>query len=158
MRWLPLLLLAASCGGDLTELVLVLDTDLMVPSELELIDLRIEGPTGEPVVDTRVDFRREDAPTLPLSLGLVLDGSDPDPVVVTARGTTTTGTIERTIVTSFVRNSSRALPLRLQASCEGQVCDASMTCGDSGECESPDVPGDSLPAWTGEPSDFAFVP
>ncbi len=58
---------------------------------------------------------------------------------------------------AFIKHTSRLLPIRLYASCKGQVCDASQTCNQSGTCESAVVDDDtgclaSEPGCNGGPS------
>ncbi len=158
-RWIPLLascLWLASCGSEVTELVLVVGSDMAVPSPLRQIDLRVIGPDGSTAVDTTVAFDLPGAPFMPLSLSLVLEGPEPAPVRVTVVGTTADGsTVERTVVTGFVEGESRALPIRLYERCLDVVCGEGQSCGDSGTCEDERVNGAFLPQWTGEPADFA---
>jgi len=152
--------LLLGCGGDLTELVLVLDSDMPVPAELERVDLVILGPNPEQpeVVNQTLAFTLPGAPTPPLSLGLVLDGDEVGPVIVEATGTTASGQrVVRTVTTNFVNGDSRALPLRLNARCLDVTCDRGSTCGDDGVCQTDAVPGESLPSWTGDPADFASL-
>lgn len=146
-----------SCASDVTELVLVIDSDLSVPDELRQIDLRVLGPGGETAVDTTVAFDLPGAPFMPLSLSLVLEGSETAPVRVEVVGTTTDGSIvERSVVTGFVKDESRALPVRLYQRCLDVTCGTGQTCGDSGVCEDESVDGAFLPQWSGDPADFAI--
>lgn len=146
MRRAILLALAFGCGGDLTELVVVIESDLAIPSELQRIDLVVTGPDGSTVVDQTLDFTLPGAPMPPLTLGLVQEG-EAGPVVAEAIGMTATGgVISRSMSTSFVDGEIRTLSLPLQSSCIDVPCGAGMTCN-AGTCESHEVPGDSLPSF-----------
>ncbi len=146
-----------SCGDEVTELVVVVDSDLMVPDELRQIDIQVFGPGGATAVDSAVAFDLPGAPFMPLSLGLVLEGSEVAPVRIEVVGTTFDGSVvKRSVVTGFVRNQSRALPIRLYARCLDVSCGDGQTCGDSGTCEDESIEGDFLPQWTGNPDDFAL--
>ena len=72
------------------------------------------------------------------------DGSDPD---LCGRPGTPVAAQAQCIVArrtfAFIRHTSRSLPIRLYASCKGQVCDASQTCNQSGTCESAAVNDDT---------------
>jgi hypothetical protein len=72
------------------------------------------------------------------------DGSDPD---LCGRPGTPVAAQAQCIVArrtfAFIKHTSRSLPIRLYASCKGQVCDASQTCNQSGTCESAAVNDDT---------------
>jgi hypothetical protein len=72
------------------------------------------------------------------------DGSDPD---VCGRPGTPVAAQAQCIVARrtfvFIKHTSRSLPIRLYASCKGQVCDATQTCNQSGACESAVVSDDT---------------
>ena len=86
------------------------------------------------------------------------DGSNPD---LCGRPDTPVAAQAQCIVArrtfAFIKHTSRSLPIRLYASCKGQVCDASQTCNQSGTCESAVVDDDtgclaSEPGCNGGPS------
>ena len=150
MRWVALALLVSwlpSCGDDLTELVIVIESpDLPIPGELQRIDLVVSAPDGSTVVDQRLDFTLPGAPEPPLTLGLVQEG-EAGPVVAEAIGMTASGQIvSRTMSTNFVDGEARRITLPLQRACLDVVCAPGMTC-DAGTCRSESVLGDSLPPW-----------
>jgi hypothetical protein len=72
------------------------------------------------------------------------DGSDPD---VCGRPGASVAAQAQCIVArrtfAFIKHTSRSLPIRLYASCKGQVCDATQTCNGSGTCESSVVDDDT---------------
>lgn len=120
----------AHCGG-VTELVVVVDTDLAPGSEIDRIDVRVEGPGG---------FARDEgapvalASALPLTLG-VAAGSDPSArVVVTARASKGGADVARTTaVARMAPGESRLLHVSICRAC-------GLTCGRDF--------GASLPEWT----------
>lgn len=145
MRALCLALLLASCGSDVTELVIVIESpDLPIPDELQQIDLIVTGPDGSTVVDTMLDFTLPGAPEPPLTLGLVQEG-EAGPIVAEAIGRTASGqVVSRTMRTSFVDGESRRITLPLQGACLDMTCPPGMTC-DNAVCVSDEVFGESLP-------------
>ncbi len=145
MRALLLALFLASCGSDVTELVIVIESpDLPIPDELQQIDLIVTGPDGSTVVDTMLDFTLPGAPEPPLTLGLVQEG-EAGPIVAEAIGRTAGGqVVTRTMRTNFVDGESRRVTLPLQGACLDMTCSPGMTC-DNGICVSDEVFGESLP-------------
>lgn len=134
-----------SCGSDITELVVVIESpDLPIPAELQRIDLIVTAPDGSTIVDTELDFTLPGAPEPPLTLGLVQEG-EAGPIVAEAIGFTASGgVISRSMSTNFVDGETRRISLPLQSACIDVVCDPGMTC-DGGTCRSENILGDSLP-------------
>ena len=144
------LILLAACGTeDLTELVVVIDTDLAVPGELDGLRLAIESPAG--MRETSSPLGGAADPTLPVSFSLEHGGhSWLGPVTVTAEGTLGgVPVVAQVRRTSFVRGERRLLTLFLSRDCRGVACPAEETC-DRGACVAIDVPPESLPRWQGE--------
>jgi hypothetical protein len=141
------------CGDDdgLTELVVVIDSDMAVPAELSLVHLRVVGPSGDAALDENVDLAAPGAPSLPLTLSLTPGSDALSPVLLTATGTAQGGTVERTVDTGFVRGERRMVAIWLLEACVGVTCPAGQTCGAGGVCAAAAVPPDSLPPWTGDP-------
>ncbi len=147
-RW-PLALLALTLAGNAvacngpTELVVVVDSNLVVPRELDEVQVEIASPDGT----TRTASQAlVDGPDLPLTLGVRPDSSDQlGPITVRATGRLGGAEVVSTEATvSLVAGSSRALHLYLLRSCVGRDCGAD-TCGVTG-CEP--VARDSLEAWS----------
>lgn len=146
-------ILTPACGDDtLTELVVVVETDLAVPGTLETVALTVVGPSGDTAYDDTVDLRASDAPDMPLTLSLTPGSGDLSPVAIEALGSLANGSTVRVRVrTGFVKGERRAVVLRLRNACVGKSCPDGETCGASGECVSAERPAESLPPWTGEP-------
>jgi len=140
----------AGCRGELTELVVVVDTDYAVPGALDEIVVVIEGPSGMAHTQTAA-LSGPDAPSLPLYVYVEPSGDTLGPVLVTATGSLGgADVIERQARTSFVRGESRMLFIRLLRSCATVSCADGESCAEAG-CAPIDVPPASLPAWTGSP-------
>ncbi|MFW5925028.1 MAG: hypothetical protein ACOCV4_02615, partial [Myxococcota bacterium] len=145
-------LVGAACSDDeLTQLVVVVDSDLEVPAELEAFELEVMGTGGETVFAESYDLTPSEAPALPVTLGLTPASDELAPITVRATGSTAGGTIERVVRTGFVAGETRALLLFLLERCVDVSCPPEETCGPSGTCVSVDVPPEALPEWQGEP-------
>ncbi|WP_157069334.1 hypothetical protein [Sandaracinus amylolyticus] len=144
---LALGLALASCAAPtpVTELMIVVDTDLRVPDELETI--RIEMRDGQGAMREASADVAAGAP-LPVTLGLVsrttLGPIDVD--VIGLRGSTEV--LRRSARVVFVEDQTRALRLDLLASCRAVTCEAGETCAESG-CRSIEVAPGELLAWDG---------
>lgn len=146
-------LLLAGCGDDatLTELVVVVDTDLSVPDEVSRIGLRVVGSDGRMVFDGDVDLSAPGAPARPLTLGLTPAGDSLGPIVVAAVAIAPADApvVSAAARTSFVEGRRRMLRLLLERVCVGVPCAEGTTCR-GGACDVEDVAPEGLPAWTGE--------
>lgn len=136
-----LVLAVASCATPVTELVVVVDTDYVVPSELTDVTIEVTEPGG--AIET-ASAPLSTTP-LPVTLGLTHRGGPLGTVAIVARGLSGARTVvSRSIRTSFVAGESRLVRLDLLRGCEGESCSGDRTCGAAG-CEAIDVPGESLP-------------
>lgn len=147
--WLRAALLGAcssGCSQQLTELVVVLDTDYEAPDALEVVDLLVTSPSGS-VETVSVPL---DTITLPVSLGVVHRGGPLGAVGIEAIGRTAgTARVRSAMITSFVAGERREVRLDLFRQCEGELCTASTTCS-GGACVAAEVPGLELPLFSGE--------
>jgi alpha-tubulin suppressor-like RCC1 family protein len=141
---------ALSACSQTTQIVLVIDSDIVVPAPLAQIDIEVASARTEPTY-YEVALGDSRAPSLPLTLSLYpTDGTTDTDVVVGVRAVDTTGgtLMARDVRTRFVPGASRMLRVLLADRCVGVVCDAGETCDESG-CRGIAIPGDELPAWTG---------
>lgn len=130
-------------GGPPTQLVIAMDSDLMVPAEADSITLRIVDPSGAvrdqtiALVGFPVRARAEwsGGPLAPVSITASLSSGDTSVVVTDA-------------VTGFVAGEIRVLSLFLVRSCVGVACGGMQTC-QAGHCASTAVPGEDLPTYDG---------
>ncbi len=137
---LAALALAASCSNDLTQLVVVVDSDLAVPGELDHVAVMVtvgsRTQTAEGVIRS--------ASELPQIVNLVHREGPLGPVDVRATGTHLgTGVIVREARAFFVSGETRVLRIELDRACIGVTCGAGMTCA-AGSCRSVDVPVSEL--------------
>jgi len=135
VRYLRVLLLAwlAACSseaGSATQIVLTVESDLMVPSELDRVTIGVLGKASAP--PSSADLTTQG---LPRTLGLVHDGGALGPFVVKATGYLgTMVVVEKAVSTSFVKGKTVALTLRLESACRGVLCEEEgFTCV-AGEC------------------------
>jgi len=158
VRWLPFFLgwfcLGWFCScQSLSQIVVDIDTDLEVPSELDVVRLTVTGAT-QTVGPRQIDLTVSDAPTFPLTLGLVPGGAL-SPVSITAEALRTQGVMTPIVIvsqqaqTEFVEGRSLLLRMLLLSSCTQIVCGAGLTCVD-GVCADVHRPGPSLPTFTGK--------
>ncbi|UJR83192.1 hypothetical protein [Sandaracinus amylolyticus] len=122
---LPLLAIATlvSCGNPLTELVVVITSD--VTGSISSVSIQVTGPDGE-LLDTHVP--QEGAPLeWPLTLGLTRSGAPHHPLTIDVRGDATIGSdavqLQRRVVTGFVPGERRLLEIHLDAACDTPCVD-----------------------------------
>lgn len=141
---------AGCAGGDpgpeTTQLVVVIDAELVVPDELDGVRLEVTGPTRGP--DTAsATLSGPGAQTLPVTIGLVAGGTALEPVTLVAVGSLARGDVVReTITTGFVRDSSRLVRITLRRACLG--CTVAAGCPPD-ECLPEDAPAAMNPRFSG---------
>ena len=142
---LALLGLQPGCADDLTQIVLVVESDLEVPEELDGVRITVEGPSAEPIVESYA--LGPEGLSLPLTQGLRPAGDALGPVRVEVAGLRG----EFVVVVQAreatpVAGQTRMLRIMLSASCQSVSCEADETCA-AGSCETR-VLGE-LPPWNG---------
>ncbi len=148
MRGLLAAALLVGCATPPTQLVVVVDSNLDVPLELDLVEVAVQGPDGV-TTTTPQALGGADAPAFPLTLGVTPGGEALGPVTVTAIGRLGDAEVVRqSATTTLVLGETRTLHLVLYRSCVGRQCGSGRTC-DAAGCV-PLERGD-LPAWTGTP-------
>ncbi|MDO9016936.1 MAG: hypothetical protein Q8S73_20275 [Deltaproteobacteria bacterium] len=137
----------AACASPRTELVIVVDTDLQVPTEVDRIEVTVGGPSGRSV--TSVATLGPGA-SLPLTLGAVPgDGVALSPVTITAVALLQSRTIvDRVIRTGFVAGERRLVPIHLVRTCIGMRCPDGQVCAPEG-CVPAEVPANRWPPFSG---------
>ena len=125
-----LLLLLAGCSPARTEVLIVIDTDLAVPTELDGVRVDLIGPNGE----TRSAVGDVAAPDLlPRTLAVVDETHTARTVRVTVTGLRGGGNvIQRRAVFQLVPRETRILRIDLLRGCVGVSCPTGETCGDNG--------------------------
>lgn len=156
-RWLGCALTAAlvACQADpppLTQIVVVVDSDMRVPSELEVVGIAVAGALDVPECMVTLGESAEEAAGLPLTLGLVHDGGPLGPLTVTARGLRGGATlVEHRAEVWFQARKTTRLQLDLALSClsASNTCPSGETC-DAGECVTQRIA--TLPVFDGDVS------
>lgn len=140
------LAVSTSCGGKLTEIVLVIDSDIPTPTMLDAVHIVVTGPSMTMPLDTIVPYTGSP----PLTLSLIPRTAILQPVTITVEGERSgTVVVTRKIVTGFDEGVQRVLHVRLARSCVGGVCPTDQTCDERGLCVPTLLMSSSLPAWTG---------
>lgn len=146
--------LAGGCSGkDITELLVEVQTDLVLPTEIDTVTVSVKGSDGatqEGQVVLTAPSTGAAVRQPPFTLGVVGASGRGSSVSVTARGLRNGRTIiERRVETEFVAGDVRRVPLALLGRCLGVTCEsATQTCGEAG-CVPAALPGTLLPRWTG---------
>ena len=157
-RWLsPLAVCALACValacGKSSEIVLAIDTNLTVPTDIDHVTISVWGPTQTNQA-IEIDLTDPREPPFPRTLGLVAQGAL-SPVSISVAGLLGgiggAQVIQQDARTEFVVGQTRLLEMLLLTSCANQVamCAGDETCGTAG-CIPTARPGTSLPIWTGK--------
>ena len=151
-RWLVWLLACActvACGSDpekLTQIVVVVSSDLRVPAELDALSISVEGALNMPEATVSLTAVQG----FPRSLGLVHAGGPLGPVRVSVRGRHADAlVVERSAEVRFQTGRTLKLALSLARACANAelTCEASETCVD-GACAPRAIA--NLPAFDGK--------
>ena len=135
------------CGDDdLTEIMVVVDTDMRVGVDIDRVRIDVTGLGAEPQVANAV-LAGSGAVSLPVTVGLVHRGGSLGPIEVTASGLLGTETrISRRARVSFQPGKTVVLRMDLLAACVGMTCGAEQTCAPGG-CRTVNVAAAELGAW-----------
>ncbi len=140
------LVFGCSAATPSTELIVVVDTDIAVPSQMNTTQIIVTRPDGTMAVE------RESVTSssmFPLTLTVVADHDSLGPLTVVATGSLgTTEVVSRQAQVTLVRDEAHVLTLHLVRSCIGTTCPSGQTCTESG-CQSVEVT--NPPIWTGMP-------
>lgn len=138
-----------ACKGDelpRTEVLLVVDSDLSVPSQLDRIEVRVQGPDGT-TQEAAADLLEPS--TLPRSVGLVHERGALGPLRATVQGKLGGAVVvTREAELAFLAGRTLVLPLHLVARCVGVSCTEGQSCGESG-CSSRVVEPTTLSDYSG---------
>ncbi len=141
------LALASCAGGGPTEVVLVIDSDLVVPDALDRIEISLSGSSGTPT-NVVADLTAAGTPDLPLTLTTFSTTGGGD-LAVTVIGRLMGAEVTRWEArTSFVDGETRMLRAILAARCLEITCAAGETCDEAG-CRAVPIASDALPEWPG---------
>jgi len=139
------------CTREPTQLVVVLDSDLAVPSELDALQIQVEG-RGVEEVRGPFSLEKLGREELPASFGVAPEGRDAGRSV-TVRLSGLLDGVERLSTfarTGFVAHERLRLDLFLARRCltDAPECAPGQTCGEDG-CVNPNRDPESLPRWDG---------
>ena len=139
--------LVASCsGGELTEILVVVDTDIPIPAGIDAVRVEV---TGVETVSASGSLTGPAAMTLPRTVGVVRTGGSLGPIEVRVVGSLGgTDVVERRASTSFIAGRTLVLPMFLSSGCAGVSCSAGQTCANA-SCVSTVVDPATLSDYTG---------
>ncbi|MCC7540653.1 MAG: hypothetical protein IT379_30840 [Deltaproteobacteria bacterium] len=148
-RWVAGLacVVLTACEDDLTEILVVIETDLAAPAEIDTVVVRAIGPSGD-ARDATASLASGSA--LPITVALVPGGDALGPVEITAearRGGTVV--ITRRARTRFLEGEVLVLELPLERACQSHACTGDDTCS-AGACVPVEVAPESLSRWDGK--------
>ena len=122
---MPLFLLVGACSKvSPTEIVVAIDTDLMVPGQIDDLVLTATGPNGVPKMH-EVSLIGMDAPSLPVTITVTSAEAGAATFNVVGRHGGSPA-IVKTITTQFVKNKALLLEISLDSACYNM----SPGCGD----------------------------
>jgi len=151
-----LLVLLCAChkADPNTQIVISVDTNFAIPTELDVINIKIEQRS-----DRAFDVVRHDRDEqlvgktdrdFPLTLAMTSVNSGKPTVRVTVTGLLDENlVVTRQAIVSFRSGQTLSLPMNLVTACKDKLCNEGFTCGDDGLCEA--IVRDDLDAWQGEP-------
>jgi hypothetical protein len=135
-----------------TELVVVVDTDLVLGEELDTLRIEVTGP-GETAQSSSAELDADSA--LPQTLGLVHGRGARGPIRVLALGLLDgQEVLRREAELSFIDDKTLTLPLHLVRACVAPACGEAQTCSEHG-CVSSEVDATRLAEWHGRPPTLA---
>ncbi len=126
----------SSSGSSATQLVVTVDSDLKVPSEIDRVTIDVADHATAP--EASADLTKQG---LPRTIGLVHDQGPLGPFTVKALGFLgSKRVIERRVITSFVEGKTVDIAIDLDRACMAVFCDAGQTCI-AGTCQ--DIPSNN---------------
>lgn len=138
-----------ACADDLTQLVVVVHTDLTAGVDVDTVAVEIDATSaGSGVRRFEESLVGSGALRLPATLSVTSRGGDGRVRVRAVASRAGTVVLERSAVVRFVRGESRMVRLDLLSCCLGVSCDDAQSCGEQG-CTPDDRDGVELPRWTG---------
>lgn len=131
-------LLASACHEPITQLVVVIDSDL---DEARVARVRVMVEGGEPgMLDVAMGSER----SFPFSFGIRASGAQRTRIVASAIDGSGATLVSQSASAAFVAGEARRLVIQLSAACEAlPSCGSGMTCR-AGACAAEDVPAGDL--------------
>lgn len=148
-RWLggcvAIAWVVAGCSDPATQLVVAVDTDYAVPSEIDRVRVEVVEAGGVVAREQVFDLAQT---RVPFSFAVVPRDDDASRAVVltfSALAPDGAARVTRRVETGFREGKSLLLRILLDRGCEGATCAAGETCVDGGSCGSPRIDPRSLP-------------
>ena len=143
-------LLLVACSDDPTQIIVAVDTDLLVPDEIDSIHFEVTGPDARVQTSDAV-LTGDGALPLPRTLALTRKDGPLGPYLIRVTGVHNSGEyIERRASVSFIEGRTVILVLRLLRSCRTAGCTTEQTCDLEG-CRAVEVDPSELIDWSGKP-------
>lgn len=142
--------LLCACTTPRTQILLVTDTDLAVPSELDRMRVEVRSPGGDVQV-AEARFGPGELPP-PRVVGLVNTDGRLGPyslLVQGTRGASEIVVVERRAELSFVAQRTMVLRVELSRACTAVTCGATETCA-AGACRAVEIQPEELEEWDGQ--------
>ena len=134
-----------ACSNSATQLVVVVESDLAVNTELSRIDVVVQSAEYQPLWEKKFEIASAD--DLPFSFGVEGSSGSENELTIdlyainSEEKTTTT----RRAVVSLIQNKSLVLELSLMENCKNQSCPEPQTCiSSAGGCDSWQIDASSL--------------
>lgn len=137
----------AGCSSPgVTQLIVVVDTDLVIPSEIDHLSIDVTGPSHMHAAEAH-DLVSGVTP--PFTLTVVPNGDALGPIdIVVAATLHSAPVVARTGRVTLVRGETRVVLLHLARRCVGTMCATGQTCSENGCVAIDDTP---VYVWTGAP-------
>ncbi len=135
-------------ADSVTELMVVVDTDLATPADLEDVQIAVDGPNG--FHDERRANVAAGAPPFPVTLGVEASSTGERATITVTGRRAGKPVVTRLAVAGFVASETRMLRASLCRDCEDVTCPAGQTCI-LGACLDATLDANALPPWPGSP-------
>lgn len=148
LSWIAVVGLVPGCSDPAarTEIIVVVDTDFSVPTEMDAVAIAVtrDDVTQTSLADLIVQG-------VPRTLGVVHDSGSLGPLTVVVTGKLgDQDVIDRTASVSFLPGRTVVLRMFLLKACENRDC-MTQTCGEGGSCRPIEIDPAELIDWTGVP-------
>lgn len=139
----------AACSVEPTRIVVVVQTDLVIPAALDALTIEVDSTEIGGSQQVRMTALDGEGVAPPIVLAIVHDGGELGPITVRVWGLHEDDVVvERAARLAFVSGRSVLLRLDLVAACRDHDCDGGRSC-EAGACVPLDVDAQSLPPWEG---------
>ncbi len=145
-------LLLGGCHTPLTEIVVVVDTDLEIVEDIDAVRVEVDATRigALEVVERDAALTGPNASALPIVIGILHDGAGPlGPIDVRVIGLRDESERVTSLArTDFIEQSSLVLRMSLLERCVNVDCNGHDTCGANGACVDGRIDAATLPLWS----------